>query len=484
MTGATKRASTAKRRPSFREHPLEFGLSLFGDVRPGEGATVVMLTVNVFLILSAYYLLKVAREPLILLGGGAEVKSYASVGQSILLVFVASFYGWLAARVGRMMLVSCVSLFFVANLLIFFALGLFHVPVGVPFFLWAGIFNVVTVAQFWSFTADLYSEEQGKRLFPIVGIGSSIGAVAGAWLAAPLVGMGSPFTLMIVAAAILVVALGLTALVHKREARAGESHVKDAEPLGHGSAFGLVLRDRYLLFFALLVLVLNFVTKSGDYALDRMLVAQSAAHAQAMGIDQSAYIGQFKAHYFQFINVIGMVLQLFLVSRIVKHAGLRVALVIIPLASTVGYGATLLVPVIEVLFVARIIESSLDYSLSNTTQQTLWLVTTREAKYKAKQVIDTFFKRAGDTMSAAVVWMTVHFALGTRTFLAINVALSVAWVGLALVVGRGYMRQSGTPKSAGGPTKVQPSHDLTPSAHLVRADATTARHPGKSPVAG
>ena len=319
-------------------------LTLFGEVRPGEGTTVVLLTFNVFLILSAYYLLKVAREPLILLGGGAEVKSYASVGQSILLVFVASSYGWLAARAS--------------------------------------------------------------------------------------VGCCRPRA--------------------QREARAVVSHEKVEAPLAHGNAFPLVLRDRYHLVLCALVLALNFVTKSGDYVLDRMLLAGSAEHAHALGVTQSTYIGQFKAHYFQFINVIGVGMQLFLVSRIVKYVGLRVALVVIPLASTVGYGATLFLPMIEVLFVARVIESSLDYSLSNTTQQSLWLVTTREAKYKAKQVIDTFFKRAGDTMSAALVWTTVHFALGTRTFLAVNVALSLAWVGLAVIVGRGYMRRSTTTQKAEG----------------------------------
>ena len=419
-------------------------LAPFGDVRPGEGTTVLLLAGNVFLILSAYYLLKVAREPLVLLHGGAEVKSYASVGQSILLVFVASAYGWLASRVGRLRLVSFVSLFFIANLVVFFALGELDLPLGVPFFLWVGIFNVVTIAQFWSFTADLYSEEQGKRLFPVIGIGSSVGAVAGAWLAAPLVRRGSPFTLMIAAAALLVIGLGVTWLVHRRESGRGPvttSETVDA-PLGHSDAFALVLRDRYLLGIALLVLVLNIVTRSGDYALDRMLLGQSAARAQELGIGQAAYIAQFKAHYFQLINVGGVVLQLFLVSRIVKYVGLRAALVIIPLASTIGYGGALLVPLIEVLLVARVIESSLDYSLSNTTQQTLWLVTTREAKYKAKQVIDTFFKRAGDTLSAGIVWLTVHFALATQTFLAVNIGLSLAWVVLAVVVGRGYTRRA------------------------------------------
>lgn len=458
-------------RPRFREHPIEFLLALFGEVRPGEGATVLLLTLNVFLILSAYYLLKVAREPLILLGGGAEVKSYASVGQSILLVFVASSYGWLAAHVGRLMLVSCVSLFFIANLLVFFGLGSLGVPLGVPFFLWVGIFNVVTIAQFWSFTADTYTEEQGKRLFPI---GSSVVAVAGSWIAAPLVRVGSPFTLMLAASVLLIAALGLTVIVHRRETRAAVNHVKKVQaPLAHGDAFALVLRDRYLLAFALLVLVLNFVTRSGDFVLDRMLLAQSADHAKALGMAEPAYIAQFKAHYFQLINVIGVVLQLFLVSRIVKYVGLRVALVIIPLASVVGYGATLLVPMIEVLFVARVIESSLDYSLSNTTQQSLWLVTTREAKYKAKQVIDTLFRRAGDTMSAAVVWLTVHFAFGTRTFLAVNVALSLAWVGLAIIVGRGYMRRSTTRKP---PATSRPDVPGEPT-HRPDLSSIPATHP-------
>ena len=93
-------------RVHFREHPVEFVLGVFGEVRPGEAPTVLLLALNVFLLLTAYYLLKVAREPLILLGSGAEVKSYASVGQSVLLVFVASFYGWLSARVGRISLIA------------------------------------------------------------------------------------------------------------------------------------------------------------------------------------------------------------------------------------------------------------------------------------------------------------------------------------------------------------------------------------------
>jgi AAA family ATP:ADP antiporter len=330
------------------------------------------------------------------------------------------------------------------------------VALGIPFFLWVGIFNVVTIAQFWSFAADTYTEEQGKRLFPLVGIGSSVGAVAGAGAAAPLIRGHSPFFLMIVAALVLVLALAFTWLIHRRETRQVAEHPIH-EPLAHGNAFAMVLRDRYLVTFAFLVLALNYVTKSGDYVLDRMLVAQAGAHAHALGITNAAYIGQFKAHYFQWINTLGVVLQMFVVSRVVKHLGLRAALVMIPLASVAGYGTALVMPLIGVLFVGRVAESSLDYSLSNTTQQTLWLVTSREAKYKAKQVVDTFFKRAGDTTSAAVVWLGAHFAFQTRTFLAINVVSSLAWVVLALALGRGYVRRSSHPSEAESPSGTRPS---------------------------
>ena len=417
-------------------------MTLFGDVHAGEAATSLLLAINVFLILSAYYLVKVAREPLILVGSGAEIKSYAAAGQSMLLVFVASAYGWLASRVNRAVLIAFVTLFFVANLIGFALLGLHGVTIGVPFFLWVGIFNVVTVAQFWSFAADTYTDEQGKRLFPIVGIGSSVGAVSGAWLAAPLIRRGSPYLLMLVAAVILLFALGVTYAIHRREADVQDRQHIAHHPVGAGNAFGLVLRDRYLLAFAFMVLVLNFVTKSGDYVLDRMLLAQAADHAHRLGISRLTYIGEFKAHYFEWINMLGVVMQMFLVSRIIKYTGLRAVLVLIPLASIAGYGVAFAIPLVHVLLVGRVAESSLDYSLSNTAQQSLWLVTSREAKYKAKQVIDTFFKRAGDTTSAACVWIGAHLALGTRGFLTINVVFSGVWILLELWVGRSYVARS------------------------------------------
>ena len=438
---------------SLSRAPLEYVLGAFADVRAGEAPTALLLGLNVLLLLTAYYLLKVAREPLILLGSGAAVKSYASVGQSALLAIVAVFYGWLASRVRRLTLMALVTLFFALNLVGFWALGTHGFSLGIPFFLWVGIFNTVTIAQFWSFAAETYTEEQGKRLFPIVGIGSSVGAVGGAMIAAPLIRRGSPYFVMLIAAGILVASLALTYLVHRREAKAEQpGATARQEPLGKGNAFALIARDRYLLVFALLILVLNMVTKTGDYVLDSMLVQDAPARAHALGVSPVVFIGEFKARYFEWINIIGVLMQLFVVSRVIKYAGLRVAMVLVPLASVAGYGVAFAAPLIGVLLVARVAESSLDYSLSNTSRQVLWLVTSPDAKYKAKQVIDTFVMRAGDSLSAGIVWIGARTAMSMRSFIAVNAVLALVWVGLALVLGRMYAQRS-TLKSASRPAR-------------------------------
>jgi AAA family ATP:ADP antiporter len=134
---------------------------------------------------------------------------------------------------------------------------------------------------------------------------------------------------------------------------------------------------------------------------------------------------------------------------VIKYTGLRVALVLVPLASFAGYGIGFVAPLIGVLFVGRVVESSLDYSLSNTTRQALWLVTSRSAKYKAKQVIDTFVMRWGDAVSAGLVWYGTRAALTPRNFLFVNVVLSVTWVVVALLVGSEYRRRSDLAPAAG-----------------------------------
>jgi ATP:ADP antiporter, AAA family len=156
---------------------LEQTLSIITDVRGGEGLGAVLLTADLTVLLGAYYLLKTVRESLILAQGGAEVKAYSSAAQAILLFGVVPVYGWIATRMNRNQLLRWTSVFFASNLLLFAFLGHKGIREAVPYFIWVGIFNVFTVAQLWAFATDLYTEAQGKRLFPLLGVGASLGVL-------------------------------------------------------------------------------------------------------------------------------------------------------------------------------------------------------------------------------------------------------------------------------------------------------------------
>jgi AAA family ATP:ADP antiporter len=429
--------------PSAFERTLAYVLRPFAEVEPGEGVTAALLTLTVFLLLTAYYLLKTAREPLILLHGGAEVKQYAAAGQALLLVVVVNAYSALARRVGRQTLIATVYLFFASNLIVFAILARANIVIGVPFFLWVGVFNMTAVSQFWSLAADVYTPEQGKRLFAIMGIGSSVGAVAGARVAKSLAPLG-PAWLMGVAAVILVACVGLFAWVGARVGsparKTGETH--HDEPLVHEHVARVLARDRYLLLIAGLTLLLNWVRSNGDYLLDRTLLT-ALVDAKAHGADPSTFVTSFKAEYFEWVNITGVALQLFVVSRVMSRFGVRTALLVLPAVAFLEYGTFLVAPILSIFLVAKVGESSLEYSLQNTARQALFLVCSRVEKYVGKTVVDTVVVRAGDALTAVVVWAGTRAALPTRVFATLNLVLIVVWIAAVLAIGRENARRSG-----------------------------------------
>jgi len=421
----------ARRRPLGVEDLVARALSPFARVEPQEALGVLLLAATVFLLLTSYYLLKIAREPLILLGGGAEVKSYAAAGQAALLLLVVKGFAALSQRVGRLRLVGIVTLFFAANLAAFFVLGRIGVPLGVPFYLWVGVFSVTVISQFWSLASDLVTPEQGKRLFAIVGIGSSLGAVFGARLARALFDLVGLWGLLLAAAAFLIASFGLTALASGRFEREHRA-AAPAAPLAPAGGFALLAKDRYLQLIAALVLILNLVNTTGEYVLDRALLAAMTDQPAALA---AAGIAHFKARYFQWVNIAGVGLQLFAVSRVMRHLGMRVALLVLPSLVMAGAGVMMFAPILSVAFMAKVAENSVDYSLQNTARQALFLPTSREAKYQAKVTIDTFLVRGGDVLSGGLVWLGVHLHLPLRCFALVNVALSAAWMVVAWRLG-------------------------------------------------
>jgi AAA family ATP:ADP antiporter len=408
-------------------------LSLFTEVHGGEGATAILMLFNIFLLLICYSVIKIVREPLILLGGGAEVRSYAAAGQALVLMAYVPFYGWFASRVDRVKLIVGVTLFFVACIEVFALAVAARVPyVGVAFFIWVGIFNISLIAQFWSFANDIYAKEAGDRLFPTIMIGMTAGAPIGSYVAGHLFGLGfSPQIILQISAVLLAATLGLYLVVNAREARRAAA---PQAPLAASGGFELVFRSPYLRLVALLIVLLNVVNTTGEYLIAR-LVSRHAAELAALdpGFNTQAYIGAFFGSYQLWVNITALVLQAFVASRLVKYFGLRGALLALPLIAFGGYTTIAAGAGFALVRWIKTAENATDYSIMNTARQLLWLPTSREEKYKAKQAIDTFFTRGGDVLSAAVVYFGA-MRMGISGFAATNVVLTLIWIAVALMI--------------------------------------------------
>jgi len=462
---------------SVQPGPLDRSLRLFADVRAGESGTVLLLALNVFLLLAAYYFIKPVREALILSGEGAEVKSYAAAGQALLLLVLVPAYGLLADRLPRRGLLNSVTAFFIVCLIGFYGLARAGVPVGVPFFLWVGIFNLMIIAQFWSFANDLYTKEQGERLFALVAFGGSAGAVLASVFASQLIPLVGVPQLLLIAAGLLLAGGLISNLVDARERARQETHipvhlstaeipaatgeyqvemVEDVKKLtvsmpgtgsvGRRGTFRLVFEDRYLLLVAFLALILNWVNSTGEYILGRTVegAAQAAVAAgTARGLSVPEYIGEFYSDFFFAVNLVGLTVQLFLVSRLLKYFGVRVAVMVLPIIALFGYAVLAFVPILSLVRVVKIAENATDYSVQNTVRNVLFLPTSREQKYKAKQAIDSFFVRGGDVLSALLVFVgTTTFGLAANGFARINLVLAAVWLLIALAIGREYGRKA------------------------------------------
>ena len=472
-----------------RRSALDRLLRLFTEVRAGESGTVLLLALNVFILLAAYYLLRILREPLISAQGGAVAASYSYGAQAILLLGLVPAYGALASRVPRRLLINIVTVFFVVCIAIFFGLTQFAIPIGIAFFVWVGVFSVMIVAQFWAFANDIYTTEEGKRLFPIVAFGASAGATFGAWIADPLIRSLGINSLMIMSAVLLLIAAAVTNYIDARERRRTETDVPDVltsglmpaatsqvraatgqfeipkkehleasgtfktikamkeeeeqVPTSTGSAFALVFRNRYLLLIALLVMLLNWVNTNGEFIL-RETVNRAAAEAVANGttdLTESEFVGTFYSSFQFWVSLIGLFAQLFIVSRILKYLGVRVAILMLPVLAMTGYAILVFLPILPVIRLVKTAENATDYSVNNIVRNVLFLPTTREEKYKAKQAIDSFFHRAGDVLHSATVFIgTTWLAFTVTTFAVLNIGLVVVWLVIAILIGKRYGR--------------------------------------------
>ncbi|MFK7992287.1 MAG: NTP/NDP exchange transporter [Sandaracinaceae bacterium] len=447
--------------------PLDRALGLITEVRGGEGGTALLLTLSIFLLLMAYYVIKPVREALILaMESGAEYKSYMGGAIAVALLFAVPAYSAFAKRVPRNRLVVSVTLFFASNLVLFFVASQFEatrVWMGLGFYLWVGIFNMMVIAQAWAFAADVYTEDQGKRLFALIGVGASFGSAFGSLVGVQLAESLGVYQMLLVAAGLLVAIAWLFQVIHRRVSRTGEGAEPvvpedDDVPLAKGEKaenlesdqgpFEMVFKHRYLRLIAVFSVAFTLVNTNGEYMLS-VLVSDFAEATELAGnlpegMSRGDFIGAFYSDFFLYVNILGAVIQLFLVSRIVKFGGIHVAFAILPIVALIDATLIGIVPALAIVRIGKIAENSIDYSVNNTVRNMLWLPTTQEMKYRAKQAIDTFFVRMGDVGSAVLVGVGAGMlGLGVRSFAFINLAVVAVWIPVVVLILRERKRMLG-----------------------------------------
>jgi len=447
-------------------------LRLFTDVRAGEGCTAVLMFANVFLILCAYYFIKPLREGWIAISGipslsKMEVKAYSSFGQSLLLIFIIRAYARTTDHYTRSDLITRATIFCMSNLVVFWCLQpdffIGHLPgIGIIFYLWVGMFGLFVVAQFWAFAADLYSDEEGRRLIPMVAIGATAGAASGSWITETLVNsglFGSEF-LLLISLVPLSASIYLTQLTDRR-GPVGKGNVAPDRPKTvarerHG-AFEIVSSNRFLLAVAGITLFMNWVNTNGENLLFGVVQEFLARDATAKGVtDPGALLefvrdgtAAFYGNFFLWVNLAALFLQAIVASRLLKYGGFGVILLMLPVVALMSYSTMALLPILGIVKVMKIAENSTDYSINNTARSVLWLPVTTEMTYKGKPTIDTLFARMGDGLAALTVLFGVQiFALATSSFFAFNVALTIIWLIVSLVVIREHRLLAQSPQPA------------------------------------
>jgi AAA family ATP:ADP antiporter len=427
-----------------------------------------MMFANVLLILCAYYFIKPLREGWLAvsdLGGLSkmEIKAYSSFAQCLLLIFVVAGYSKLVGRWSRSVLITRTTLFCMVVQLGFWFMQpnffLENLPFsGIVFFLWVGMFGVFVVAQFWAFAADLYTDERGRRLLPMIAIGATSGATVGSGLASWLVSSGILGTEYLLLASLVPLGLSiwLTRAADSAETAANppkppseEAAAAPADQTDGKGGLALVLGSSFLLAVAVITMLLNWVNTNGENllfqvvneALERDVAAQGIAAGEAALLFVKDGTTAFYAGFFFWVNLVALFLQAVVASRLLKYGGFASIFMLLPVIALASYTAMALVPVLWVVKWMKVAENSTDYSINNTARHVLWLPMSSEVTYRGKPTIDTLFARAGDGLAALTVLVGVHaLGLSLQMFFVVNVSLVVIWLVSSVFVVRQHRR--------------------------------------------
>lgn len=409
-------------------------------VRPEELRALLWSFAYFFCLLAGYYVLRPLRDEMGVAGGVRNLQ-WLFTATFIAMLAVVPVYGAVVARLPRRRFVPIVYHFFVANIVVFWLLLTFDVAkvhVARVFFVWISVFNLFAVSVFWSFMADLFAAERGRRLFGFIAAGGTAGALLGPTVTVALAAPLGPTNLLIVAALFLEAAVLCAWRLESAAAGLGGEGAPQAKAAGLGGGWlagiAMVLRSPYLAGIALWVAALSI---AGTF-----LYFQQANIVAAASDDPAVRTRMF-ATIDLAVGVLTLAVQFFATGRLMSRFGVGTAAAVLPLVFAAGFAVLAASPVLLAVIAFQAIQRTANFAISNPAREVLFTVLAREEKYKAKNVVDLVVFRGAD---AAGGWLFATLRAAGMELAAISltvVPFAAAWLGLSLALGRAHERRAG-----------------------------------------
>jgi ATP:ADP antiporter, AAA family len=413
-------------------HPI---LHRLVQVRREEIAAMLWSFSYFFWLLCGYYVLRPVRDEMGIQGGVGNLP-WLFTETFLAMVAAVPLFGWLSSRFPRRKLLPMIYLFFAANLLLFYAAlesGIGPARTAQAFFIWVSVFNLFVVSVFWSFMADLFRNEQARRLYGFISAGGSTGALAGPIVTATLAPMIGPANLLPFSAAMLLAAVlciyRLAAWSDRNPADHTSSPGKTGEPIG-GSIFSgvtLALKSPYLLGICVYVAL---GTLLGTFLYFHQ------ANIIAVDVPSSGERTALFAKIDFAVNVLTFICQVFVVGRLIDRFGVGFALTLLPIVAVAGFFAIGLMPTLTVLVVFQVLRRAGEYAIARPAREILFTVLNREEKYKSKNFIDTVVFRGGDAVSGWLFEGLRMIGLGFAGIAFAAMPIALLWAGTGWWLGR------------------------------------------------
>ena len=371
------------------------------------------------------------------IAGGVKNLPWLFTATFVTLLVAQPLYGALVARLPRARFIPIVYHFFAANLLVFWALLSFDAETAVVarvFFVWVSVFNLFAVAVFWSFMADLFTSEQGKRLFGFIGAGGTAGALLGPiitiWLSVPL----GPVNLMIAAVIFLELAVFCVYRL-ERNVVMRERAQAPTESIG-GSAFAAIpelVRSPYILGIGVWVALLSYAAT---------IIYFEQAHIVSEAVKSAGLQTRIFASIDLAVSLLTLVTQLFITGQVLKRVGPGVAAAALPMVYIVGFAVLAVMPTLIVVVTVQVVQRWMNFAIANPARQLFFTVVTREEKYKAKNLVDVVVYRGSDALSGWIFDTLQGLGLKLGAIALCSLPVVAGWAVLSLALGREQEKRS------------------------------------------